>query len=134
MPGLSAWAVRRPIVALVAWVLALAAFAGLGLGLGGAYNDSFDLPDTESKVATDLLVANGTDLGNVDGGATIVWSPASGASTDQSTAEQVLPVLQEIASLEARRSSGPRHLVHQQTRARLSKYSRCCRRLRRWRV
>jgi len=101
MPGLSAWAVRRPIVALVAWVLALAAFAGLGLGLGGAYNDSFDLPDTESKVATDLLVANGTDLGNVDGGATIVWSPASGASTDQSTAEQVLPVLQEIASLES---------------------------------
>lgn len=99
MPGLSAWAVRRPVAALITWVLALAAFAGLGLGLGGAYNDSFDLPDTESKVATDLLVANGTDVGGVDGGATVVWSPSEGPAVDGAVAATVLPVLQEIANL-----------------------------------
>lgn len=99
MPGLSAWAVRRPVAALITWVLALAAFAGLGLGLGGAYNDSFDLPDTESKIATDLLVANGTDVGGVDGGATVVWSPSEGPAVDGAVAATVLPVLQEIANL-----------------------------------
>lgn len=101
MPGLSAWAVRRPVPALIAWVVALVACAGLGLGLGGAYNDSFDLPDTESKVATDLLVENGTDVGGVDGGATIVWSPSIGPAVDSTVASTVLPLLQEIASLDS---------------------------------
>jgi RND superfamily putative drug exporter len=101
MPGLSAWAVRRPVIALVTWVLALAGFAGLGLGLGGAYNDSFDLPDTESKVATDLLVESGTDLGGVDGGATIVWSPSAGTAVDPAVAGTVLPLLEEVATLKS---------------------------------
>ena len=61
MPGLSAWAVRRPIFALVSWFAALLVLIGLGVGLGGSYNDAFELPDTESKVATDLLSASGTD-------------------------------------------------------------------------
>lgn len=101
MPGLSTWAVRRPVVALIAWVLVLAGCAGLGVGLAGAYNDSFDLPDTESKVATDLLVESGTDLGGVDGGATLVWSPATGSALDPAVAASVLPVLEEIATLES---------------------------------
>ena len=54
MPGLSAWAVRRPVIALIAWFVALVAMVGLGLTVGGKLNDSFDLPDTESKVAMDL--------------------------------------------------------------------------------
>ncbi len=98
MPGLSAWAVRRPVVALIAWFVALAAIAGLGIGFAGQYNDSFDLPDTESKVATDLLSSSGTDTSGVDGGATIVWSPSTGSAVDQATAAEVLPVLQEIAA------------------------------------
>ncbi|MGA1145698.1 MAG: MMPL family transporter [Candidatus Nanopelagicales bacterium] len=98
MPGLSAWAVRRPVVALIAWFAALLAIAGLGIGLGGQYNDSFDLPDTESKVATDLLSSSGTDTSNVDGGATVVWSPATGSAIDAAAAAEVLPVLEEIAA------------------------------------
>jgi len=99
MPGLSAWAVRRPVVALIAWVVTLGVFAGIGIGLAGSYNDSFDLPDTESKIATDLLVESGTDLGGVDGGATIVWSPASGSAVDGAVAGSVLPLLEEVAAL-----------------------------------
>lgn len=98
MPGLSKWAVRRPVLALIAWFVALAAVAGLGIGFGGQYNDSFDLPDTESNVATDLLSSSGTDTSNVDGGATVVWSPASGSALDPATAAEVLPVLEEIAA------------------------------------
>lgn len=99
MPVLSAWAVRRPVIALISWLIALAAVVGLGTQLGGEFNDSFDLPDTESKVATDLLISSGTDTSRVDGGATIVWSPEVGAATDAAVAERVRPVLEEIASL-----------------------------------
>ena len=98
MPGLSKWAVRRPVAALIAWFAALAIIVGLGVSLGGQYNDSFDLPDTESKVATDLLSASGTDTSNVDGGATIVWSPEAGSAVDPQTAGVILPLLQDVAA------------------------------------
>ena len=99
MPVLSAWAVRRPVLALISWFVALVALLGLGTQLGGEFNDSFDLPDTESKVATDLLFSSGTDTSRVDGGATVVWSPDSGAAVDPATAARVVPVLEEIAAL-----------------------------------
>ena len=99
MPVLSAWAVRRPVIALISWFVALVAILGLGSQLGGELNDSFDLPDTESKIATDLLISSGTDTSRVDGGATIVWSPDTGSATDAAVAERVGPVLEEIASL-----------------------------------
>ncbi len=101
MPGLSAWAVRRPVAALIAWFAALIALIGLGVGLGGSYNDAFELPDTESKVATDLLSESGTDTSNVDGGATLVWSPATGPAVSEETGAQVVPLLQEIAGLDS---------------------------------
>ena len=101
MPGLSAWAVRRPVAALIAWFVALLALVGLGIGLGGQYNDSFDLPDTESKVATDLLTASGTDTSGVEGGATVVWSTQSSGAVDPAAAAEVLPVLESIAALDS---------------------------------
>jgi len=101
MPGLSTWAVRRPVAALVAWFITLIVLVGLGTGLGGSYNDAFELPDTESKVATDLLTESGTDTSNVDGGATLVWSPATGPAVSEETGAQVVPLLQEIASLDS---------------------------------
>ena len=98
MPGLSAWAVRRPVAALISWFVALLVLIGLGVGLGGSYNDAFELPNTESKVATDLLTEAGTDTSNVEGGATVVWSSASGPAVDPATAAVVLPALEEIAA------------------------------------
>ncbi len=101
MPGLSAWAVRRPVIALITWLVALIALLGLGTQVGGTLNDSFDLPDTESKVATDLLSASGTDTSRLDGGATIVWSPSTGTAVDPAVAEQIVPFLTEVAALES---------------------------------
>ena len=99
MPGLSAWAVRRPVIALISWLVALVAVIGLGTQVGGELNDSFDLPDTESKVATDLLSASGTDTSRLDGGATIVWSPTTGTAVDPAVQDQVVPLLTEISGL-----------------------------------
>jgi putative drug exporter of the RND superfamily len=99
MPGLSAWAVRRPVIALVAWFVAMIAVVGLGLAVGGQLNDKFELPDTESKTATDLLASSGTDTSRLDGGATIVWSPATGSAVDAAVAAEVQPILQSMADL-----------------------------------
>jgi len=101
MPGLSTWAVRRPVIALIAWFIALIAVVGLGATMGGQLNDKFELPDTESKVATDLLSSSGTDTSRLDGGATIVWSPVDGTAVDATTAAQIVPLLTEVAALKS---------------------------------
>lgn len=99
MGSLSRWAVRRPVWALIAWFIAFVAVVGMGLRMGGELNDSFELPDTESKIATDLLVSSGTDTSRLDSGATVVWSPEAGSAVDPAVAQRVLPVLSEIAAL-----------------------------------
>ena len=102
MPGLSSWAVRRPVLALIAWVVALLATLGVGLGAGGSFNDSFELPDTESTSAFALLEEAGTDTSQLEGGATIVWAPAgSGTAVDPAVLAAVTPVLQRIADLDS---------------------------------
>lgn len=99
MPGLSSWAVRRPVIALIAWGIAMVAVFGLSFAFKGSLNDSFDLPATESKTATDLLSSSGTDTSRLDGGATIVWSATNGTAIDAGTAGKVQPLLQEIADM-----------------------------------
>ena len=101
MPGLSTWAVRRPVIALIAWFVALIAVVGLGQAFGGTLNDKFDLPNTESKVATDLLATSGTDTSKLEGGASIVWSPATGTAVDAATAAQIAPFLAKVAALDS---------------------------------
>ncbi len=51
----------------------------LGTKFGGDYNDNFQLPDTESTTAQELLskLSGGAGTGTgLDG--QVVWSPASG--------------------------------------------------------
>jgi len=99
MPGLSAWAVRRPVVALITWLVAVIATIGLGAGVGGKLNDSFDLPDTESTAALKLLEVSGRSGGGFDDSATVVWSPGTGSAVDPAVLDEVLPALEGIASL-----------------------------------
>jgi RND superfamily putative drug exporter len=99
MPGLSAWAVRRPVIALIAWFIAIIAVIGLGRAFGGTLNDKFELPNTESKVATDLLSRSGTDTSRLEGGATIVWSSPAGTAVDATTAAKIVPFLTEVSTL-----------------------------------
>ena len=98
MPGLSKWAVRRPVVALIAWFVALIAVIGLGVGIGGNLNDSFSLPDTESTTAQELLVKGaGGSSGSFSAGAKVVWSPKSGVASDPATLAVVQPLLTELS-------------------------------------
>lgn len=101
MPFLSSWAVRRPVIAIVGWVIAMAAIFGVAASFAGDFNDAFDLPDTESKTATDLLLANGTDTAVLEGGGTIVWSPVTGSAVDPQSLATMTPVLERIASLDS---------------------------------
>ena len=101
MPGLSSWAVRRPVFALIAWLVAVIAIFGVGSTFAGTLNDSFDLPNTESKTATDLLASSGANTGSYEAGATIVWSPTTGSAVDPAVLAEITPTLQKIADLSA---------------------------------
>ena len=84
MGRVSQWAVRRPWYALLTWVGMMVVLGFLGARFGGDYNDNFELPDTESTTAQDLLAdlsggGAGTGAG-LEG--QVVWRPASGQATD----------------------------------------------------
>ena len=84
MGRVSQWAVRRPWYALLTWVGVMLVVGVLGVRYGGDYNDNFELPDTESTTAQDLLAdvtggGAGTGAG-LEG--QVVWQPASGEVTD----------------------------------------------------
>ncbi len=100
MGALSRWAVRKPVVALIAWFLAMAGVVGVGTQLGGEFNDSFSLPDTESTTATEML-STLPPSGSGEAAVRVVWSPANGDATDPAVAEAIAPVLAEIASLDS---------------------------------
>ena len=102
MPGLSAWAVRRPVIALVSWLVALVVVVGLGTQAGGELNDSFDLPDTESKVATDLLAGqrNGHQPAGRRGDHRVVTGHRHGSGPRPSL-PQIVPFLTEVAALDS---------------------------------
>lgn len=100
MPVLSAWAVRRPIVALITWLIAMVAVISLGAGLGGSFNDSFELPDTESTTAQELI-STGSGDGGFGNTAKIVWSPSTGTAVDATTLATITPLLTKISELSA---------------------------------
>lgn len=51
------FAYRKGWLVIVAWVIALAALLGTGIGLGGQMQESFAIPGTESQDAIDQLAA-----------------------------------------------------------------------------
>ena len=53
--GLGRWAFRRRVALLVTWLTVLAVLGSLAAVAGGDFDESFDLPGTESQVALDAL-------------------------------------------------------------------------------
>ena len=95
---MSRWAVRRPVVALLAWLLLLVGIGAAAARFGGTFNDSFALPGVQSTTAQDLLTAlegKPTDTTTVK----VVWSPATGKVTDKATKDAMDPRLTDLAAL-----------------------------------
>ena len=87
------------MIALAIW---LAAVIGLGVFAGtvkSTFNDSFSLPGAQSTQAQELLEKLNTGKQSP---ATIkvVWSPASGSVTSDSTKKTIEPLLTEISQLD----------------------------------
>ena len=99
MSRVSQWAVRRPWFALLTWIALMFAIIVLSVQFGGEYNDDFELPNTESTTAQDLLGelsgSAGTGAG-LDG--QVVWSPNSGTVNDEATQQVMTDVLTDVSS------------------------------------
>src|SRR3954463_6192770 len=99
MGRVSQWAVCRPWFALLAWIGIFVVVGVLGTTFGGAYSNNFQLPNTESTTAQDLLsklsagVGTGTGL---DG--QVVWKTASGKGNEGSAGSTMEGVLTELSS------------------------------------
>ncbi len=57
MRGLAAWSFRHRRIVVIGWLLALVLMSGLSKAVGTAYSNTFDLPNTESTKAIELLQA-----------------------------------------------------------------------------
>ena len=99
MGSLSRWAVFNPKKAVGIWVLVMVAIFGSAGALGANYNDSFKLPDTESKRAQDILEAKFGAAGNEDATVKVVFSPATGTVNDAPVQQEVEALLAEVAAI-----------------------------------
>jgi putative drug exporter of the RND superfamily len=99
MGRVSQWAVRRPWYALLTWAAIMVAVGIVGTSFGGDYNDNFELPDTESTTAQELLseLSGGAGTGTGLEGQ-VVWKPESGQATDDSPTAAMTDLLTRLSS------------------------------------
>ncbi len=102
MGAISRWAVRSPLKAIGAWILMVVVAGGAAANFGGVYNNTFDLPATESTTAQKLLgeIPGIGDSFNV-ATAKVVWKGDSALATDPSVAGPITGMLTEIAALDS---------------------------------
>jgi len=97
---ISRWAVNRPKSAILAWILLAVVIGGLAAGFGGTYNNSFNLPNTESTKAQNLMNEIPTAKQFLTAPmAKVVWSPATGTIKDPAVVAQVSKTLTTIANV-----------------------------------
>ena len=94
---MSRWAIRHPVIALVAWVAVLIGLVGASAVLKPAYNNSFALPGSQSQIAQDLLQELPASAApNVT--MQVVWSPKSGSVLDGRVVKEIDPLLADLAT------------------------------------
>src|SRR5215203_729422 len=98
MGRISQWAVRRPWYALLTWVVLMAGIVVASIAWGGEYNDDFELPNTESTTAQDLLSELSGSAGTGAGlEGQVVWSAESGSVDEGSTQETMTSLLTDVS-------------------------------------
>jgi RND superfamily putative drug exporter len=100
MTRISQWAVRHPWFGLASWLLLIVFIGVLFTQLKGDFNDNFNLPDSESTTAQDLLknLSGGAGTGSGLEGQ-VVWRVESGKATDPAKAAAMGATLTKVSGL-----------------------------------
>ena len=99
MGRVSTWAIRRPLVAILVWVVAIVAVGFLATTFKGTFTDSFSLPNTQSALAQSFLIDVSPKNANTNS-ANVVWSPTSGTVNDKPVKSEVDALLTKVATVE----------------------------------
>ncbi len=94
MARLAQWTQRRPVVALIAWVVVLAAAIAAASQIGSAFEDDNSMPGTESQELSDLLEERAPEAGGPT--VQVVFGDEDGVAAER---DRVEAVLAEIAGM-----------------------------------
>lgn len=97
MIAVARWAVRRPGLAVLVWLVVLAAIGFGAARFAGSYDDSFSLPDTESTRATTILSEDFPQAAAPN--PMIVFSPSSGTIFDPIVAMRIMFLADQISAI-----------------------------------
>lgn len=97
MAALARWCVRRRLVVVLLWLLALGAVSAAAAVTGSAYSNDYEVPGTESGRATQLLQEGFPHLGGDSD--TVVWHVDSGSVRDADVEQTMTTTLEKIADL-----------------------------------
>ncbi|MET7737396.1 MMPL family transporter [Streptomyces sp. NPDC005402] len=97
MAALARWCVRRRLVVVLLWLLALGGVSAGAAVAGSAYSNDYEVPGTESGRATQLLQDGFPHLGGDSD--TVVWRVTSGSVRDADVEQTMTATLDKIAAL-----------------------------------
>ncbi|MFJ4771645.1 MMPL family transporter [Streptomyces uncialis] len=97
MAALARWCVRRRLVVVLLWLLALGATAAAAALTGSAYSNDYEVPGTESGRATELLAQGFPGAGGDSD--TIVWHTERGTVRAADVEQTMTRALAEVAAL-----------------------------------
>lgn len=98
MRRVAAFAIRRRLLVIVGWVLALFLVTGALGAVGPSFRDAFSLPGTDSQAATDLLKREFSTA--AADGDSIVWRVSSGSVRDAAVRARIEPMLKTVAAVQ----------------------------------
>ena len=100
MGAVSRWAVNKPWQAIGAWVVLLVVIFGGAATVPGSFDDSFSLPNTESKQAMELLESEFGSASN-DGSAQILFKPSAGKIDNPAVQKAMTDLATEVTGIES---------------------------------
>ncbi|MEU6348811.1 MMPL family transporter [Streptomyces sp. NPDC047072] len=97
MAALARWCVRRRLLVVLLWLVALAGVSTAAALTGSAYSNDYEVPGTESGRATQLLEEGFPSLGGDSD--SVVWKVDSGSVRDADVEQTMTQTLDEISEL-----------------------------------
>ncbi|MFI8308613.1 MMPL family transporter [Streptomyces sp. NPDC085927] len=97
MTALARWCVRRRLITVLLWLLALGGVAAGALAAGNAYSNDYEVPGTESGYATELLREGFPELSGDSN--TVVWHTPSGSVLESGVEQSMTRTLDRMEDL-----------------------------------